>query len=136
LGRGEGKGKYTRNTQLGDRKNEHGLYGVCFGNACSRCRGGHKRIPGEWSEDLKGEGKGEGEVDGVRTQRKKSIVTRHRGYIDCLTVNSAALVRSLSLTRRDLLFRKAIFSRFQRSIINGADRSAFCENKGRSVFKF
>jgi hypothetical protein len=120
----EGKGKYTRNTQLGDRKNEHGLYGACFGNACSRCRGGHKRIPREWSGDLKGEGKGEAEVDEVRTQRKKSIVTRQRGYIDCLTVNSAALVRSLSLTRSDLLFKKAIFSRFQRSIINRAEQDS------------
>lgn len=39
------------------------------------------------------------------TQRKNNVVTRHNGYIDCLSVSSAALVCSSSLVRREC-FRK------------------------------
>jgi hypothetical protein len=42
------------------------------------------------------------------THRKKRIVTRQSGYIDCLKVNSAAVVLSSSLTFSERFLRKAI----------------------------
>jgi len=45
------------------------------------------------------------------TQRKKRIVTRQSGYIDCFSVNSAAVVLSSSLTFSKRFLKKPILKK-------------------------
>ena len=98
-----------RSMLLATQKIDSELCGAFPENACSEYRADHKRSPVLVSHtqlltDMKLLRMQ------VHTQRKNKIVTRHSGYIDSLSVSSAARVRLSSLVFNDCFLKIAILS--------------------------